>query len=335
MKLMMTGLDHTRADLSIRESFAISKEKTQETLQSIVDSGIASGCVIISTCNRTELYASVNIDNSPMLSRVLCEVLERDYSEYEEYFMEKTEEQALEHLCRVASGLDSQIVGDDQIITQAREAIELSRELDCTDSYVEKMFNQAIAAAKAIKTKVILRTLGVDSVPGAAVDTLLSMMPLTGKKALVIGNGQMGRLVAQLLIAQGANVTMTLRQYKKGEIVVPDGADTVLYSERYPVIAESDIVVSATSSPHYTVYLEELDGLDRLPRVFVDIAVPRDIEPKIEELSETKVLTVDDIASKSRELPKESQELIESIIKEHTDKYYDWHRYKTSVGVRN
>ncbi|MCL2046075.1 MAG: glutamyl-tRNA reductase [Oscillospiraceae bacterium] len=330
---MMTGLDHTRADLSIRERFAVSKEKTLETVQTIVDSGIVSASVIISTCNRTELYASVPLESEPILSRILCEALERNYSEYEGYFMDKSEDQALEHLCRVASGLDSQIIGDDQIITQAREAIELSRELGCTDSYVEKMFNQAIAAAKAIKTKVILRTLGVDSVPAAAVDTLLSMMPLLGKKALVIGNGQMGRLVAQLLVAQGASVTMTLRQYKKGEIVVPDGADTVLYSERYPIIEKADIVVSATSSPHYTIYREELDKLDRLPTIFIDIAVPRDIEPSIDNLDETKVLTVDNIASKSRELPKESQELIDEIIKEHTEKYNDWHKYKTSVGA--
>ena len=333
MKLMMTGLDHTRASLDVRERFAISKEKTAEILYSILESGIATGGVIISTCNRTEFYASVPADEDPVLSRVLCDALENEYREYMLLFTEKKEDQALEHLCRVASGLDSQIIGDDQIITQAREALELSRELNCTDSYIEKMFNQAIGAAKAIKTKVILRTLGVDSVPGAAVETLKAMHPLTGLSALVIGNGQMGRLTAALLIAEGVKVTVTLRQYKKGEIQVPEGADTILYSDRYDAITEADLVVSATSSPHYTIYRDELKKLEKLPSAFVDIAVPRDIEPSIDEIPNVMVLTVDDIAGKSRELPRESAVLIDSIIKEKIEKYYDWYSYKLGVRI--
>jgi glutamyl-tRNA reductase len=330
LKLLMTGLDHTRADLSVRERFAIPKEKTQEILLSFVSSGIISGCVIISTCNRTEMYASVPLDKEVVLSRLLCDALDKDYSEYEYYFTEKTEESALEHLCRVASGLDSQIIGDDQIITQAREALELSREQNCTDSYIEKMFNRAIQAAKTIKTKVILRTLGVDSVPGAAVETLKNICELKGQTALIIGNGQMGRLVASLLIAEGVMVTITLRQYKKGEIVVPEGAGTIGYSDRYQAIQEADLLVSATSSPHHTVYRNDLEKLAKLPKIIVDLAVPRDIEPTIEEMPGITVLTVDDISRESRALPDESIVLIDSIIKDNINKYYDWYRYKNA-----
>ena len=324
----MTGLDHTLADLAVRERFAVTEERTQEVLRDIKSGGIASGCVIISTCNRTELYASVPDDMDIVPAKVLCELLGRDYSEYERFFMERVDERAIEHLIRVASGLDSQIIGDDQIITQAREALELSRDQDCTDSYIETMFKQAIQAAKIIKTNIILRTLGIDSVPGSAVEKLKSLMTISGLNAVVIGNGQMGRLVSELLIKENVNVTVTLRQYKKGVIQVPAGANTIAYSERYSAIEQADIVLSATSSPHFTLYLEEMKKLIKVPKIIVDMAVPRDIDPSIEELPGIRILTIDDISGKNRELPPESVTMIEGIISDHIENYHRWRMFK-------
>ena len=331
MKLIMAGLDHNRSDIEVREKFALTKERTGKILSSVKESGLVGGCVIITTCNRTEFYASVPADALYEPSKTLCEMLNRDYFEYKQFFTERADRQAIDHLCRVASGLDSQIIGDDQIITQVREALELSRERGCTDGYIETMFKTAIQAAKKVKTNVILKTLGIDSVPDKAVAKLKTICPLAGWSAVVIGNGQTGRLVSQLLIHENVNVTVTLRQYKKGAIQVPKGANTILYSERYGAIGHADIVVSATTSPHFTLTYGELCKLEHIPGIIVDLAVPRDAEPSIGGIPGVALLTIDDIAGdESRKIPPKSAKEIDSIISKHIEQYYRWFAFKES-----
>jgi len=329
----MTGLDHKRASLETREKFAVKKEKTQKILAAINDGGIAGGCVLISTCNRTELYASVPDIRLFDPSKVLCGALDRDFADYDHLFTTRTDESAIRHLCRMASGLDSQIVGDDQIITQVREALELSREQNCADSYLETMFKLAIQAAKDIKTNVILKSFGVGSIPGQAVEKLKTLCHLAGRNAVVIGNGQMGRLVSEHLIREKVNVTVTLREYKKGVIKVPDGAGTINYNQRYRAIENADILLSATTSPHFTIHRDELSGLARLPEIIVDLAVPRDVEPWVSEIRGVTLLTIDDISGEHRALPPESIAMIDEIIAEHVEKYYRWLGFRTNMAL--
>jgi glutamyl-tRNA reductase len=328
----MAGLDHKRADLNTREKFAITKERTLLFLESIINSGIG-GCVIISTCNRTELYASVPDNHVFEPAKILCNSLNRNFLEFEQYFTERIGAHAIEHLCRVASGLDSQIMGDDQIITQVREALELARRQCCTDSYIETMFRLAIKAAKLIKTNVILKSVGIGSVPGKAMEKLKTLYPLlAGRNAVVIGNGWMGRLVSEFLINEDVNVTVTIREHKKGVIKVPNRADTISYSERYKAIEKADIVVSATTSPHFTLHYNDLNALARLPELIIDLAVPRDVEPSVQEIPGVTLLTIDDISEESRSLPSESISRIDGIIKEHIEKYYHWLVYKRKAA---
>ena len=257
-------------------------------------------------------------------------MLDRDISEYKRFFTVRSDEQAVSHLCRVASGVDSQVLGDDQIITQVRKALELSRAQGCTDSYIETMFKQAVKAAKVIKTSVILKSLGAGSVPGEAVERLKTICPLSGRGVVVIGNGQIGRHVSELLIHENANVTVTLREYKKGVIQVPKHANTVSYSERYKAIENADIVVSATTSPHYTLTCSELGRLTRTPEIVVDLAVPRDAEPSIGDIPGVTLLTIDEISGDSRKIPPESILEIERIIEKHIEQYSRWFAYKNS-----
>jgi len=328
---MMTGLDYKKADLDIREQFALTKERTGRVLTYIKACDNIGGCVIISTCNRTELYVSVLDDGKFEPAKTLCETLDKAFSDFEYHFIERTGERAIGHLCRVASGLDSRIVGDDQVITQVREALEFSRGHNCADGYMETMFRTAVKAAKTIKNNVIIKTLGTDSVPKKAVEKIKTIHPITGRNAVVIGNGQMGRLVSELLIREGVNVTVTLRQYKKGDIQVPDRADTINYGERYRAIEKADIVVSATTSPHYTLYFNDLKELARLPEIIVDLAVPRDVEPSVQNIPGAALLTIDDISGESRVLPPESILRIDEIIGEHIETYNRWLAYKNNL----
>ena len=385
----MAGLDYTRADLDTRSAFAVTKERSQRLAKSVLRGGAATGCIIISTCNRTEIYlslaesagsrvgaaatsaadagsgaaATLASEAEPAaattsravaitgdgfsLTRLFCEALEQDYATASQFFVERTDEDALRHLARVAAGLDSQILGDDQIITQTREALELSREEGCTDSYLETFFRVAIQTAKAIKTNVILKALGAASVPLETVSTLRSILEadgvgappttpdvpssLRGKKVVVIGNGVIGRHVASLLLEEGAQVTVTVREYRRGNVQVPEGATPINYSDRYTAINASDIVISATTSNHFTVRLEDMAQLDAKPSIVVDLAVPRDVEPELAELAGVQLLTVDDIASEARSLTAESLATIEELVQKNTARYQSWYTNKQAI----
>jgi len=337
LKLAMTGLDYRRSSLDIREKFALTTEKTKRLLADFRGNGI-SGCVMVCTCNRTELYASISTpaQRDFSLSSKLCNALGVDFSEYQPYLTERTGEAVMEHLCRVASGLDSQITGDDQVITQVREALELSRGQKCTDSYIEAMFNMAIHAAKAIKTNVLSGALGASSVPEKTVEELSKKAEIAGKNALVIGSGTIGRHVAGLLIRENARVTITLRSHQrhndtKGS-AIPPSAHTISYDERYQAVENADIVVSATTSPHLTLSYAEMSVLKRLPALMVDLAVPRDIEPSIKNLPGVTLLTIDDISGETRRFPPQSVSIIEGIIAEHKDRYSRWVDFKEKMG---
>jgi len=261
-----------------------------------------------------------------------------DFAEYQTYLTERTGMPVMEHLCRVAAGLDSQITGDDQIITQVREALELSRELKSTDSFLEAMFNLSIHAAKKIKTNVLSGTLGASSVPEKTVEKLKTMCKLTGKNALVIGSGKIGRLVAELLIKENANVTITLRSHnreKKNTFQIPEKANTINYDERYSAVEKTDIVISATTSPHLTLAYNEASALKRLPSIIIDLAVPRDIETSIKSLPNVTLLTIDDISSEARMLPPESISMIERVIGEHIAEYNRWLEFRENYGKQD
>jgi len=326
LKLMMTGLDYKRSSLSVREKFAVTKAAAARLLAGFKNMGVGGG-VIISTCNRTEFYASIPDDGSLSMSEVLCAILDRNFFEYKSCFTERDGDRVMEHLCRVASGLDSLIIGDDQIITQVREALEFSREQKCTDSHIETMFNLSICAAKVIKTKVLANSLGTSSVPEKTVGKIKTMCNLTGRIALVIGNGRIGRLVAELLIREDMNVTLTLRSHKRGAVQIPDRADVINYDERYGMVEKSDIVISATASPHLTLLYNEVSALKKKPDIIIDLAVPRDVEPSIKNISGVTLLTIDDISGDARHLPPESVSMTESIVAEHVAKYNRWAKY--------
>jgi glutamyl-tRNA reductase len=330
----MTGLDHKRANIVIREKFAISQEKAVNILALMIKEDIVTGCVIISTCNRTELYASIPDSCKFSISEKLCGALGVNFSEYESYLFERTGDQAMKHLVYVASGLDSQILGDDQVITQVREALELSRRQNCADSYLETIFRLSIQAAKAIKTDVFSNILGSSSIPSKTVEKLKTMRSLAGKNAVVIGNGKIGRLVAELLIRENVNVTITLRTHKKGDFKIPNQAHTVSYDERYKIIENADIVISATTSPHTTISFNAISGMKQLSKIIVDLAVPRDVDPSIKNLNDITLLTIDDISSGENFLSPEKLSLAEDIIDEHMAKYRKWLAFKETQKQR-
>ena len=328
MKLIMTGLDWHKAPIDLREQLSFTRNQVLELDRRLSRREGVEGCVLLSTCNRTELYLSCGEGPMPDPGRLLCAEAGVEYSPFAAAFVTRTGEEAARHLMEVAGGLRSQIWGEDQIVTQVKGAVQAAREVGTADGVLETLFRNAAAAGKEIKTKV--RFIGVPrSAARSAVDRLSAHLEgLKGRKALVIGNGEMGRLSASLLYEAGCAVTVTLRSYHHGETVVPAGCAVTPYEERYQAMEGMDLVISATTSPHYTVTAWELAELSHPPRVLADLAIPRDIEPQVATLPGFTLYNVDDLGvDASRELPPEAAAIVEKYL----DRLSQWDNYKNCL----
>lgn len=312
------------APLSLREKLSFTKQQTAEMVRRVRSFPHISGCVLISTCNRTELYLSCEKEEDP--GELLCRAAGTEYAPYRDAFVTLSGPEAVRHLMEVAAGLRSRIFGEDQIISQVRNAVALAREAGTTDPVLETLFCCAVSAGKEVRTKVKLNALPT-SAASMAVDLLEKKLgDLKGKKALVIGNGEMGRLSASLLQQKGCAVSVTLRTYRHGQTIVPPGCGVVPYEDRFLRMEGCDILLSATTSPHYTVTMEQLNRLSAPPAVMVDLAIPRDIQPEAAQLDGVSLYNVDDLGSRleNRTVPPE----VADILQAQMENFYRWLNYK-------
>ena len=304
MSIFMLGIDHNMAPVDIRALFAFTRKNTGEALLKLKKEPGICGCIILSTCNRLELWVSTEENEKPELYQWLCRLKGIEGEEYRKYFISRENEEAVEHLFYLTSGLKSQILGEDQILTQIKDALNLAREHFTTDSTLEVLFRMAVTAGKKIKTEAPLAH-GNPSVIHQAVSHLKEQgYDMHGKICMVIGNGEMGKVAAQTLRDAGANVTVTVRQYRSGMVSIPIGCSRIHYGERMNFLPNCDIVVSATASPNYTL-TEELfeDVRVERPMILIDLAVPRDIDPEIRKKENITLYDMDSF--RTSETPKE------------------------------
>ncbi len=324
VNIIMSGLEHSLAPISLREQLSFTKLQTGEMDRKLRAFPFVTGCVLLSTCNRTELYLSCTQEVDP--GELLCQAAGAEYAPYKEAFITRSGKEAVEHLMEVAAGLRSRIFGEDQIISQVKGAIAIAREAGTTDSILETLFRSAISAGKEIRSKVRLT-----SVPTSAASMAVALLKeklgdLKDKKALVIGNGEMGRLSASLLHQAGCQVSVTLRTYHHGETIVPPGCGVVPYEERFQHIEGCDILLSATTSPHYTVTVEQLKEIPSPPAVMVDLSIPRDIQPEVAQLPGISLYNIDDLGSylENRTVPQE----VTDILRAQMENFTRWLNYK-------
>lgn len=325
----MSFIDYSMANLDEREIFSLSSSALDEVYEKITENPEVLGTVIIATCNRTEIYLNLEDEAQVNPFYLLCQAIGVEYDSYKHIHRTLKMDEAIIHLCKVASGAESQIWGDHQIISQVRDAIKKAGELKKSDTILNVVFRTAIAAGKKVKTLVDFKV--NDNSTAKRACGLIKSKPNI-KRVLVIGNGVIGRLIAEELAKSKIETTMTLRQYRHGENIVPEGVSTVNYGDRNQVIPTVDCVVSATSSPHYTVHYTDMTQLERVPELFIDMAVPRDIEPKIKEFPNVKILNIDDISKETRDnRQKEQMAQIEEILKKYIDDFYSWYEFRENL----
>lgn len=327
MSISMIGIDYSRAAVDIRAQFSFTKKNAVAAMEHLKEEPGIAGCIILSTCNRMEIWASTTEDWQGSLYEFLCREKGKEPAEYAQYFAERTEEEAVEHLFYLTSGLKSQILAEDQIITQVKDALSLSREAYCTDNVLEVLFRMAVTAAKKVKTKVIFSR-GNSSVIHQAIHCPEEKgFSLFGKTCMVIGNGEMGKVAALALREAGAEVTVTVRQYRSGIVNIPKGCERINYGDRGEFLPQCDLVVSATASPNYTLTRELLETVPPVEHlVLIDLAVPRDIEPSAGELSGITLYDIDSfkIDAVSPKL-QQSLEKAGEILQEQMEDFYNWY----------
>lgn len=335
LHIKMVGIDHNKASIEYRELFSFTKAGAAEAMKLLKERYPIDGCVILSTCNRTELWISAGSNLSPY--RMLCALKEIDTDAYRHLCIEREGEKAALHLLELACGLDSKIFGEDQIISQVRDAIVLARKNCCTDMVLEKVFQTAVGAAKKVKTQVQLAD--VDGSTALQVISLLKeeLGDLRGVACFMIGNGKMGQLICNTLLTHGASVKMTLRKTIHGilptDSAVPEGCTMVPYEERHRELASSKVVISATRSPHYTLKKSEVEGcLNKEPSIWIDLAVPRDIEPEVASLGGIKLFDIDHLAKEENRAKNENRAAeAMAILQEYLGELKQWFAFRERI----
>ena len=316
------GIDWEVATLAQREACALAAGSAQATLQAVAACPQVSGCALLATCNRFEFY--LDATQGEGLAQALCTAAGITLEEQSSFACEGDE--ATRRLMEIAAGLRSQILGEDQIITQVRDAQRMARELGTMSPVLETLFRTAVTAGKAVRANVKFFTVPSSCAHKAVEIAAAELGGLEDKRALVIGNGNMGRLMAELLVEQRAQVTITLRTYKHGATTVPFGCTTVPYEHRAGAMEGADLLVSATKSPHCTVTAEMLRALTQRPGVCIDVALPRDIEEGCRDVGGVRLFDMDDL--QDGDSARNSPEVLcaHQIIDKHMADFAKWQR---------
>lgn len=325
MKIFMASVNYKNSSINQREKLSFDKEKISEIIKKICLIDGIFGCIIISTCNRTEIYISSAIDLQ--VDKLLLDVA--DIQNFQGQFEKKQSVDAVYHIIQLACGLKSQIIGEGQIVSQINFALQISRENNCTDSILETLFRIAVSAGKFALTNAKLSNIPLSSAYAAVELIKQKFGNISDKKCVVIGNGKMGQIVQELLIKSGAKVLVTLRSYKSGNNEVIKGCETINYSDRYEFIESADFVITATRSPHYTITYDKLKKLKNKPLIIIDLAIPRDVEPDVSNICQT--YNIDELGFKTQ-INEDERIIVDNIVEKFVDKFYRWKNYKLSLN---
>ncbi|MFI3206658.1 MAG: NAD(P)-dependent oxidoreductase, partial [Clostridia bacterium] len=309
-----------------REKVSFTKSHIEQELQRI-NQKYNIAVVILSTCNRTELYFA----SQEYLEEEKLKEIYHDFIKIKADFYIKRDEVLIDYLFELACGMHSLILGEDQIITQINDAIELSIEKKLGNSAINTLFRHSVTCAKRAKTEVNIKFISPSIVSEAIKIAKKEIFDLENKKVLVIGNGEMGRLSAKLFLKEKCQVYMTLRAYKYKTVEVPENCVAIEYDKKIELYSQVDIIVTATKSPHYTVHHKDIIKIEKKPKYIFDLALPRDVEPSIKEIEEIKIFSVDDIGKENSCYDTQAINEIKEIIKEQKIKFYKWFEYYKNV----
>jgi glutamyl-tRNA reductase len=348
MAITVVGISHRTAPLEVRERFAMAPEESAAALRHLVGEGCTEA-VLLSTCNRTELYlrAPQESVNAPALgTRLLCSHSGMRETEAGAYLFTRHAERAVEHLFRVVASLDSMIVGEAQIQGQVRDAYGRAVELKggplTVGPVLSRLFETALRVGARVRTETRLGA-GAASIPSAAVDLARKIFgTLDGRRAIVLGAGEMSALTLQCLNAAGvASAIVTSRSDARArELVAAHGGEAAPFDRMEELLGDADIVATATAAPHALITRALVEraraGRRSRPLLILDIALPRDVEPAVGELDDVFLYDLDDLSrvvEGTLEQRRSEVALAESIIAQGIEEFLGWYRGRDVVPV--
>jgi glutamyl-tRNA reductase len=336
-QIVSVGTSHHVAPIEFREKLAFSEEQLIEFLQRLRESDQVQEAVILSTCNRVEVYALANsVRNADAAAKMLVEFLAR----YHQVSVESLKKgcylhknlETIRHLFRVISSLDSMVVGESQILGQVKTAYDLSRSAGGVAAILNRLFTKAFSVGKRIRSETTI-TSGAVSISYAAVELAKKIFnTLEGKTVAIIGAGEMSELTAKHLVANGAsNVIVTNRTYERAVKVAEKFNGTPLaYDSNLGFLVNADIVISSTNAPDYLIKRRPLADIMRKRKhrymFLIDIAVPRDIDPDVSKVDHAFLYNIDDLeAVVTSNLKDRQQEAVraEQIVSEEAKRFYN------------
>lgn len=335
MNIIVVGLSHKTASVDIREKVAFSPNSIEKPLHELVNlDGIVEG-IIVSTCNRVEIYATTRdiAGGIARIRRFMAEYHHLAHDLLEPHLYSYHGEEAIRHVFRVASSLDSMVVGEPQILGQIKTSYGYAAEYKSSGIILNRFLHKAFSVAKRVRTETRIASSAV-SVSFAAVELARKIFGnLTDKTVLLIGAGEMCELAARHFLTNGAKgVMVTNRTFERAQRLAEEfGGEAIPFDELFLHLHKADIVLTSTGAPHAIITppdLEEVIKRRRMrPMFLIDIAVPRDIDPAVNEMDAVYLYDMDDlqqVVAANLEGRKQEADKAEAIIAEEIIQFYKW-----------
>jgi glutamyl-tRNA reductase len=340
MHILVSGVRHRTAPIEVRERFALPEQEVESALLALKSSHGISECAILTTCNRTEIYAAVsNIEEGLQAIRQFYRQYKGlDIADFRQYTFNLLHEDAVAHLFRVASGLDSLIIGEGQIMAQVKDALALAKKTKTAEVLLEKLFKSALIVGKRVRTETGLADKDV-SVSLAAYRYVHRLDEhLLDRKIALIGGGKMAEIVMSLLKQgmtpqQQKNVVLVNRSIERlSDLCQRYGFAGCGWDQLGQAIAQAEVLFVATGAPH--VVLGKADFAGYGDKLVVDIAVPRNVDPRVAELPGIRLFNTDDLAGENGftlEMRNRMKDQAQAILEEECLAFDQWRTALTAV----
>jgi len=299
---MVVGLNYRTAPVGVRESFWIAENRRYEALVQLSRAEGIEEVIVMATCNRTEFWLWA--DDVTLAANSVMRLLGAEYGlklcEWK-HFYRLLDEAALLHIFRVASSLDSMVVGEPQVVSQVKEAWRQAQKVGATGRFLDAVLQKALTVSERVRSETAIGGAAV-SIPFAAVELARQIFgTLENKKVILLGAGQLSELSARELLNHGATSVRVINRTLEhsGELAAKLGGVAIPLEERWKHMAEADIIISSTSSPHTILSREEVElmirGRKDQPLVIADIAMPRDVDPAVRNVKGVFLYDLDDL----------------------------------------
>jgi glutamyl-tRNA reductase len=338
MTILCAGLNHQNAPVEIRERFAIGDPQMPETLAAVRAIDGLSGAVILSTCNRVEFYAS-SVCPVRAFEGLKALLRERTGTEAPLYFHDTP--RSVRHLFRVASGLDSMVLGETEILGQVKKAYSTAAGLGATTRQLNKLFQHAFRVAKHVRTETQI-TRGATSVGSVAVDLAGKIFgDLSGRRVMILGAGETSERTARSMVSRGVKtVIVSNRTFDRAARLAEEIGGLAIHFDHWQnAFADVDILICSTAAPHPILTREKLQPLLRgrhgRPLFVIDLAVPRDAESSINDLEGVFLYDIDSldaIVQQSLEIRRNELHRCEAMIAQHVGAFVTWLRHHHEIS---